>query len=143
MLQRVVIVFVVVSLCVTSKCSAADADVAFYSHYDGKQYKFIISEAQLARCPKWDPAIEPNPPHPAAKALEQARQFIATVPTKGNTFWRFEDLALVQVSDSWVWRVRYRLERRGGSTGVWPYIDCVILMDGTSIQPKITSEKVR
>jgi hypothetical protein len=101
------------------------------------------TEAEQARCPKWDPGTEPNPPYPAAKALEQGRQFIATVPTKSDTFWEFEDLSLVKVSGSWAWRARYRLTLRGGSTGVWPTMDCWILMDGTRIQPKITSERAK
>lgn len=121
----------------------ATEGAAFYSHYDHKQYKFIITEADQTRCPKWNPQTDPNPPYPAAKALEQARQFIATIPTKGHTFWEFEDLALVDVSGGWAWRARYRLTLRGGSTGVWPTMDCWVLMDGTRIEPKITGENVR
>ena len=117
MWQRYVIVLGVAGLFAAGMSSRARADAEFYSHCDGKQYKFIISEAQQASCPKWDPGTEPNPPYPAAKALEQARQFIATVPTKGDTFWTFEDLSLVDVSGGWAWRARYRLTLRGGSTG--------------------------
>jgi hypothetical protein len=122
--------------------SRASDDAAFYSHYDGKQYKFVITQADQARCPKWNPQVDPNPPYPAAKALEQAQQFIATVPAKKDTSWMFEYLALVDIGGGWAWRARYQLTPRWG-TGVWPTMDCVILMDGTRIQPKITGENVR
>src|SRR5437588_4191375 len=113
----------------------------FNSYYNGKQYKFIITEAEQARCPKWDPRTAPNPPYSAAKALEQARQFIGTIATKNNTFWKFGDLALVDVSGGWAWRARYTLTLPGPSTGAWPTMDCWILMDGTVIKPKLRKDE--
>lgn len=139
MWQRVVIVAVIASFSVV-RIGRAKGETEFYSHYNHKQYKFTITEAEQACCPKWNPETDPNPPYPAAKALEQAKQFIATVPTMGDTFWKFEELALVQASGGWAWRVRYQLTREF-TTGIWPTMDCLILMDGTQIKPSVTSEK--
>jgi hypothetical protein len=141
MRQRVFILAVLAFLAGDTFSHAYEGD-AFYSHYDGKQYKFIVTEEAQARCPKWNPQVDPNPPYPAAKALDQAQQFIATVPAKKDASWTLEYLALAEMSGGWVWRAHYQLTPRWG-TGVWPTMDCIILMDGTRIQPKITGENVR
>jgi hypothetical protein len=135
MLLRVVIGVGVATFVLNTAYSRIRGDSEFDSYYNGKQYKFVITEAQQARCPKWDPRTAPNPPCSAAKALEQARRFIGTIATKNNTFWEFEHLALVDVSGGWAWRATYDLTLRGASTGVWPRMDCWILMDGTVIKP--------
>jgi hypothetical protein len=123
--------------------SRVAAEAEFDSYYDGKRYQFKITEAQQARSPKWDPDKDANPPHPAANALAEAQKFIASIPTFKETFWKLEDLALVNVSGGWAWRARYRLTRRGGSTGIWPTMDCWIVMDGARVEPTITEDKKR
>jgi hypothetical protein len=123
-----------VSLVVFSGHAAADG--RFYSYYDGKQYAFDISAERQARCPKWDPEKDANPPVSAAEALASAKRFIAAIETKNGLFWKFEYLSLVNV-DGWAWRARYKLETRGNSTGQWPTMDCWILMDGAVVQPSV------
>ena len=142
---------------------SALADGTFYSYYDGKKYEFKITAERQAVCPKWDVEKDANPPCSAGKALLKAREFIATIETgdtlpwdtkagpwdgkdadlgkgKDGLFWEFEDLALVNVN-GWVWRARYRLAKHGVMTGIWPKMDCWILMDGTVIQPRVTKDK--
>ena len=141
MWRRVVIGVGVASFALSPVYSRTPGDSEYNSYYNGKQYKFIVTEAQQRRCPKWDPRTTPNPPYAAAQALNQARQFIATIATKNNTFWEFESLALVDVSGGWAWRAQYRLTLRGGSTGIWPTMDCWILMDGTVIKPILRKDE--
>lgn len=128
-------------IAVTAWATHARAGSEFYSYYDGKRYQFTITDERLARCPKWDLDQQENPPYPAAKALAQAKQFIAGVPTSEKTFWTLEDLSLVDLGDDWAWRARFSLTYRGPSSGIWPTMDCWILMDGTQIKPKITKHK--
>lgn len=108
--------------------------------YDGKLYKFVVTGRQLASRPKWDDEKDANPPLSAATALAKAKEFIATFKTKDTEEWEFKCLALVDVH-GWMWQARYRLAvKRGGMTGVWPEMECWILMDGTIIQPRISED---
>jgi hypothetical protein len=118
--------------------SHAGADAEFNSYYNGKRYRFIITDDRQTQCPQWNPEKEVNPPLPAAKALTQAKAFMKGIPASGNTYWRFEYLALVEVSGGWAWRTRYNLASYGASTGIWPTMDCWILMDGTCVKPILT-----
>ena len=105
--------------------------------YDGRRYEFVVTGDQIARCPKWDAEKEANPPLSAAAALAKAREFISTIKTKDDLEWGFEGLVLVNL-DGWIWQARYGLVRKQGiMTGVWPKMDCWILMDGTVVQPRI------
>jgi len=113
-------------------------DIAFSSLYDGEYYQHTISDDRLAKCPKWNPEKDLNPPHPAGKALAQAKKYIATIATTEETFWEFEGLALVNVRDGWAWRATYRLTRKGFSSGIWPTMQCWILMDGSLVDPIVT-----
>jgi hypothetical protein len=106
--------------------------------YNGKHYTFVVTDAHQARCPKWDPEKDSNPPLPASEALSKVNKFIATIKTEDDLFWKFEALALTYMS-GWMWRARYRLSKKVGMmTGAWSEMECWILMDGTVIQPSIT-----
>jgi hypothetical protein len=124
----------------TMTVTSSRADATHYCYYDGKRYEFTVTTQQQARCPKWDTEKDANPPLSAAKALAKAKEFIATIKTKDRLSWEFEDLALANI-DGWMWRARYRLTNNGVMTGVWPRMECWILMDGTVIQPRTTKDK--
>ena len=117
------------------------ADGSYCSYYDGKRYEFEVTDKEQAGCPKWDTEKDANPPLSAADALAKAKKFIATIKTKEGLSWKFDDLALVKI-DGWIWRAHYHLINNNGITeGVWPEMNCLILMNGKVIQPKITKDK--
>jgi hypothetical protein len=135
-----VLLFCLGALAVSQAC--ADSEFGFRV-YD-KWYEYRITASQLDELPKWDPDKEDNPPLPAAKALAKARQFINTIETSPRVVWMFEDLSLTSVGKAkgdvtvWAWRARWQLaSKEGPTTGLWPHMDCYILMDGTVLQPKV------
>ena len=112
-----------------------------YCYHNGKRYTFTITSDTQSRCPKWNPEKSDNPPLSAAKALSKAKKFIATIKPDDGSAWEFEDLGLVDAY-GWAWRARFQLTwQRGSSSGPPRLMHCWILMDGTVVQPKITSEK--
>jgi hypothetical protein len=86
MWQRVVIGIGAASFLLSPVYSRTPGASEYDLYYNGKQYKFLITQEQQARCPKWNPRTTPNPPYAAAKALNQARQFIDTIATKNNSW---------------------------------------------------------
>ena len=125
----------------------ADSEFNFLS--GGKRYEIRITASQLAASPLWNPEKEDQPPLPAAKALAKAKRFIGKIETNPGTTWHFEDLSLITVgkvnlTDTvWAWRARWGLRRKGElTTGIWPNMECYILMDGTVLEPRmITPER--
>lgn len=122
------------------------AGYAYYYYSEGNQYAVTISYADLARCPKWDPMTQDNPPYPAAKALKQAGNFMARFPVpfahahEVPATWTLEDLGLVRLGEDWVWRASYVLKRGSVAISSSP-IRCWVLMDGSLMQPKATGEQ--
>ena len=136
-----ILLLIVASL--AARADGASSDSVVFTYYDGNRYEFRITEIQVERAPKWNPAKDPNPPLSAAAALTKAREFIATVPALKDCAWRLEALGLTYVffDTGWVWRARYSLDDLHGSTGKANKMDCWILLDGTVIQPRITRDK--
>ena len=136
--------FVVLTLSTFSLFGAAPLQACgkFYSYYEGKQYGSTLSDKMLDSCPRWNPLETPSPPLAAGVALKTAHQWIATVKTSKETFWSFQDLAVIDFGgDRWAWRATYRLTLNGVSTGVWPTMQCWILMDGSHVKPKVRKSK--
>src|SRR6476660_6753059 len=120
----------------TGTTALAGLTAEYTSLFNGQIYKFTITSESQARCPKWDPEKQENPPVQAAKALSMAKKFIATIKMKEGETWEFRDLALVDVY-VWAWRARWQYLYNGAYEGPPLEMQCWILMDGTVIQPEI------
>ena len=118
-------------------CASDTVRIESNSYYKNKRYKYKISSERLAQCPIWDRREELNPPHSAAKALDQAEKFMTKIPAPKNQFWTLDELALEDFGeDHWAWRVTYSV---GGIVRNNPQtMQCWILMDGALLEPKIT-----
>ena len=81
-----------------------------------------------------------QPPLSAADALGNAKTFVAEIKPERNHFWQLQELSLADVH-GWLWKARFQLEYKGGSTGPPYYMDCYILMDGTVVKPIVTREQ--
>jgi hypothetical protein len=118
---------------------ALNASVLGVGCYDYRDHRYCFGNGLEHRTasPKWNPKREENPPLSAARALKQAHEFIATMPTDKDHSWEFEDLALVDV-DGWLWRAHFRLQTNASGGLHDYYMGCYILLDGTVIEPVVT-----
>jgi len=94
---------------------------------------YELTAALLARLPKWDPALVPEPPLAVGQAIGVAQEWIRTqVP---DSELRLLTASLVSQGDSWVYQVRFvpGPAGRGSSFNQPPIV--VVLMDGSVLEP--------
>ncbi len=139
--MKTAITFLLGCLLCAATCFPARSIDEIHSYHNGKRYTLRITGEMQAKCPRWNPEADANPPVSAAKALAEAKKFIAGVEKPEDEWWELENLALEPVSGRWIWRARYLLRRDGVSIGVPTMMDCCILMDGTRVEPIITDSK--
>ena len=134
--------FIIIGQLILSSCASRPVGTnsvrtEFNSYYQNKRYQYNISDKDLERCPVWNRTEQLNPPHPAAKALSQAEEFMRTIPAPKDQFWTLDDLALEDFGqDHWAWRATFSV---GGIVRSNPRtMQSWILMDGSLLKPKIT-----
>ena len=100
-----------------------------------------ITDEAIDKSPNWDAASE-NPPLSAKKALKLSlpvAERLAKAEKKGFDAWKIEleGATLKKSGKHWIWKVQYTWHRGGIGTGVPPFADIIVLMDGTVVEPKI------
>lgn len=143
------------AICLTVSCSAfADDDVEVHSTYYGRRggprYEYTITAEMIDRAPKWNERIEPNPPLSAAEAIIKSKECIEKIPTGSialgptpENYWELTGVGVRKVLRGWAWDVSYQLTSRGPMSGVWPVMDCWVLMDGTVLEPRPSTQGIR
>lgn len=112
------------------------------SYAFGKQYTFAVTKAQLLKSPAWKDGN--NPPLSARKAIELATKLREKLVKDDDQYqWSFKEAALHKMAwDRWTWEVLFEARvKEGGSTGIPPYLNIMILMDGTVVEPTIKEMK--
>jgi hypothetical protein len=143
------------AICLAVPCSAsADEDVEFHSTYYGgmgePKYEYKITAEMIDRAPKWNERVEPNPPLSAAVAIIKGKECIEKIPTGSiapgptpENYWELTGVGLKKVLRGWAWDVSYQLTSRGPMSGIWPIMDCWVLMDGTVLAPTASTQGIR
>jgi len=111
---------------------------AAYGVVDDQHFKSTASLEQIRKAPKWSPDTEEFPPLPPGRAEAIARrQLDRIIPARQA--WYVDAVRIVAVVEGthWLYEVSFRRQYPpdvavyGGD-----YIDLLVLMDGTSIEPK-------
>lgn len=121
---------------------ASAGELGFPGAAFGKSYNTEVSDGALAKSPAWRDADD-NPPLSARKAIASAEAMVAKV-VEPDKEWRrhLEGITLTQRGDRWFWRAQFIwLPKGGGIAGLPPYLDIIVLMDGTALKPAILTEQ--
>jgi len=119
----------------------AEEPTGFYAAYgvvDDQHFKSTASLEQIRKTPKWSPDTEQFPPLPPGRAQALARKQLDRIIPSGQT-WYVDAVRTVAVVEgaNWLYEVSFRRQYPpdvavyGGD-----YVDVLVLMDGTSIEPK-------
>lgn len=114
------------------------------SYAFGMAYNFKFADALVSTSPDWLPQAE-HPPLSARKAIALSDEFVTklvTVPEDHDLRRDLIEASIVPYGSvfpqKWYWIVRYEWRLRvGGGTGIQPYVDVVVLMDGSVVTPEI------
>jgi hypothetical protein len=133
----------------SASVSAADEDPAgltgnsFPSRLLERTWVSKITDEALAKSPVWESKNE-NPPVSARRAMALSQPVVERITKDDNALreWkrRFESATLHKTQDGkrWFWRVEYSwLPKMGGLSGLPPYMDIIVLMDGTVVEPQL------
>ena len=141
--------------CLAVSLSAfADDDIEIHSTYYGgrgePKYEYAITAEMIDRAPKWNERIESNPPLSAEDAIIKSKECIEKIPTGSialgptpENYWELTGVGLKKVFRGWAWDVSYQLTSRGPMSGIWPIMDCWVLMDGTVLDPRPSTQGIR
>jgi hypothetical protein len=110
------------------------------STYKGRQYEFRVTDSQINKTPEWKESRE-NPPLSPRKAVSSARRRLSKLVQDAKD-WEVDKLSLESVGKKGMWI--YIVELRppfppGGLEGVLPSLKIVVLMDGESIEPTVST----
>ena len=126
------------SLCLVGALLTAQVETTFTVEYGGKKYEFHISEQDLQKTPSWAPNQD-NPPLSARRAIDIAKEEMATLLPNGKD-WRLFEVTLRPVDDHWVYLVQFLepLRADGGGRQLSNSFQVVVLMNGVAVMPRIT-----
>lgn len=136
-------------LSVSCAAMAGNETAVYPTYLDGDgayKYEYVITTDMVGRAPKWNPASAPNPPLSRTEAIARSRECIVKIPpgrvdltvlsATTEEYWALAGAKLQRVLDSWAWTISYQLTSNGPQTGVWPTMDCWVLMDGSVLKPQ-------
>lgn len=131
--MRIAVILAVISFVMTFQIGTA-GEWGVYSEFFDEFYLSLVTDELLQDAPIWR-SDNDHPPLPPRKAISAAKQAVDKVfnPEKhANWKMELEEVALRPLGDDrWVWVVRYEGRPKvGGMTGIPPYLDLVVLMDG-------------
>jgi len=133
---------VLLSLFLASLLAYAHEPSGAYNSYgdvDEKHFKSTVSLEDIRKAPQWSPATQEAPPLAPGRAQTIARkQLDRLIPPKSS--WYVDAIRLVSAVQGthWLYEISFRREYPpdvavyGGE-----YVDLLVLMDGTSPDPKI------
>jgi|SRR5579883_1303148 len=116
----------------------AQLETTFTVEYNGKKYEFHITDQDLQKGPAW-PANQQNPPLSARRAIDAARNELATLLPNGKD-WRLYEVTLRPIDDHWVYLVQFLepLKGDGGGQQLSSGFQVVVLMNGTAVMPRVS-----
>jgi len=126
------------SLCLVAALLMAQAETTFTVEYNGKKYEFRIPDQDLQKTPAWS-ANQQNPPLPARRAIEIARNEISMLLPNGKD-WRLYEVTLRPIDDHWVYLVQFLEPLRGDGNGqqLSSGFQVVVLMNGVAVMPRVS-----
>lgn len=127
------------TFCIAAMLMAAQAETTFTVEYNGKKYEFRIPDQDLQKAPAWPPNQD-NPPLSARRAIDAAKNEIATLLPNGKD-WRLYEVTLRQIDNThWVYLVQFLEPLRGNGNGqqLSNGFQVVVLMNGTAVMPRIS-----
>ncbi len=126
------------SFCLVAALLTAQVDTTFTVEFGGIKYEFRISEEDLVKTPAWAPD-QANPPLPARRAIDIAKNEIAALLPNGKD-WRLYEVTLRPVDDHWVYLVQFLepLRPDAGGQQLSNGFQVVVLMNGVAVMPRIT-----
>ena len=120
-------------------CPPLKADWGFPSDLGRVRYESVVTSRMLDAAPTWKPE-NANPPVAARAAIRAADDMIRNaIAVDSELRLVLKEVSLTHLEDDkWVWIVHYegRTTNGGGSTGIQPFVELVVLMDGKAIKPK-------
>jgi len=110
----------------------------FYSYAFEKQYVCQITKEMIEKTPPWLDKFD-SPPLPPRKALAIAEKMAdELVGTKEGFKRELVCICLRPIEDGWVWEIRFKWSPpNAATTGIQDYLNVMVLMDGTAVQPRI------
>lgn len=118
------------------------AEFTIWSMAVEKSYTVTVTQEALQTSPCWADGEE-NPPLSARRAIVLATaKKDKLVSDSADWKWHLESASLHQVEEGrWVWLVHFEAypPSFGGIAGAPPFLNLVVLMDGTIIEPKPAS----
>jgi len=131
-------------LVATTAATAAEPDrepndIGLFSYPgDGRKISVFITSEKLAKTPVW-PAASEHPPVSPRQALKLGQATFKKIIAKPEE-WKLERIALEHSGNErhWYYIVEYR--QLGSWGGRPPYVEIVVLMDGTVAEYKVEKD---
>ena len=120
---------------VALQASGADAAV-FSSHVRGERLDFAVPRSVLQQTPAWSDA-DLSPPLPPRRAIQiAARQLRELMPDPER--WRLSRISMRPIAggERWLYIVEYDEPPPGPTGGITSSLGLVVLMDGSTVNPK-------
>jgi hypothetical protein len=115
------------------------ADFSSYDIHQGKRYDFAITEEVLSRTPPWR-TDEEFPPLSPRKAEGLAREQLKRLVEEPESWTRTEIVLQHIEGDRWVYVIEFMGDHPPGVIdGPVSTMKLVVLMNGTAVDPKISS----
>ena len=138
MKKIVLLTMLVMSLCVMCK---AQTSATFTSHHGDKRYQFKVTQEMLDRTPAWSEGEE-YPPLSPGRAFQIASGRLSKLFPDAEK-WRKRRIILHAVGDKWVYEIDFIEPLPDGlSVGSIGSFSVVVLMNGETIEPKVTKLKL-
>ena len=114
-----------------------DVAASFASYWEGKQYVFSITRAQLGRTPDWK-ETDLNPPLAMRRAMNAASEEMKLLFNDWPK-WELLEIRLHHLRNrKWLYLVAYLPPMpTEGIKGHLPKFEVVILLDGTAVKPQV------
>ena len=126
--------------------SPVAAETKLFSYDIDQSFTTTITDAAIKKTPAWRSG-EDNPPLSARRALSLAEREKSQLVTDTKDWtWEFSTATLVPTkNDRWYWVIKYQAHGPPGSggTGLKPYLDVAVLMDGTVVETTVTPKAKR
>lgn len=154
MRRILVLLFLMLCFCVVITAQKSDVIEGYSSQYwsyvDGKKYNFKVTKELLEKTPSWKENDE-NPPLSVKKAISAATEQLSKFIKIEN--WDFQKATLekTNVTGKWLYLIEFSEDQMKANppkkSGIYEYIGgvktfrIVVLMDGSTIEPKIEDMK--
>ncbi len=120
---------------------SGDIAAVFSSYYNRNRYDFKIRHGHLPTIPMWPPSA-PNPPLPVRKAIVIATNYLPKLVDQASR-WTMNEISLRPIGKEhqWVYIVSFLgFHPPGIIDGAVPNMNVVVLMNGQTIDPDISSQ---